>query len=467
MNRPKFVSLGVLLTAALLAGRSEGAKAATIENSPFAIDPLSGVAAGADRAVWFSIADAAGFVRVTPDFSYRRVYLPAEPRLPDDDGFLMVTQGTDHSLWVTSPERGSVFRLRPDGTSTEYPVQNRSPYAIALGPDGNIWFTAPGVFSPTIATPWVVGRITNDGQLTLFPVPAYATVSGGITGGPDGNLWIAVEAANKIVRLTLKGQATEFPLPKAGSKPRAIQRGTGGDLWFTEFAGNRIGRITTKGVITEYDLPHPGSQPESIVQAPDGNMWFTEAADIPPGVNPAGNRIGRITAQGAISELAVPGSFTPLEIAVGPDGNLWFSELYPLIGRVTLGGTPGPCVPEDTVLCIDDAPGDRRFKVEVEYSTTQGGGFSGNGHAVPLASLGVNRGGLFWFFSADNPELLVKVLDGCSANGSRWVFLSGGTNVGLIATVRDTATNEVHTYYNKDLTPFAPVQDTKALSCAH
>jgi len=466
MERTKIVGLGVLLTAALLFGTSEPAKAVVIEHFLIGIDPLQGVTAGADGAVWFAIADAAGFVRVMPDLSYRRVYLPAEPRLPDEDGFDIVTLGADQSLWVTSSIRGSVFRLRPDGTSTEYPVPNSAPWAIAQGSDGNIWFTAAGVLSPT-PTPWIVGRITNSGQLTKFPVPAHATVAGGISGGPDGNLWIAVAGANKIVRLTLGGQATEFPLPKTGSYPTSITQGVGSDLWFTEFDGNRIGRITSKGVITEYDLPHPGSHPESIVQAPDGNMWFTEAANVPPGVNPAGNRIGRITGQGAVSELDVLGSLAPLQIAVGPDGNLWFSELGDLIGRVTLGGTPGPCVPSDMVLCIDDTPGDRRFKVEVEYSTTQGGGFSGNGHAVPLASLGVNRGGLFWFFSADNPELLVKVLDGCTANGSRWVFLSGGTNVGLIATVRDTATNEVHTYYNKDLTPFAPVQDTKALSCAH
>jgi hypothetical protein len=65
----------------------------------------------------------------------------------------------------------------------------------------------------------------------------------------------------------------------------------------------------------------------------------------------------------------------------------------------------------------------------------------------------------------EHEELLVKVLDGCADNGHRWVFLSGGTNVGLIATVADTVTGEVHTYYNRDVTPFAPVQDTKAHAC--
>lgn len=188
-------------------------------------------------------------------------------------------------------------------------------------------------------------------------------------------------------------------------------------MWFTEEAG-RIGRITTTGVITEYDVPTPEGKPLGLTAGPDGNLWFTYFE----------------------SNRAV---------------------------RMTLGGTPitGPCVPTETALCIDDQAGDRRFKVEVEYASAQAGGVSGHGKAIPLGSLGVNRGGLFWFFSQDNPELIVKILNGCANNGKFWVFISGGTNVGMTITVSDTVTGEVHSYYNRDLTPFAPIQDTVALSC--
>jgi streptogramin lyase len=48
---------------------------------------------------------------------------------------------------------------------------------------------------------------------------------------------------------------TEFPVPTAGSGPEAITTGPDGNLWFTEAAGNRIGRITPAGVITEFPLP--------------------------------------------------------------------------------------------------------------------------------------------------------------------------------------------------------------------
>ncbi|MEA2694652.1 MAG: hypothetical protein QOJ16_4039 [Acidobacteriota bacterium] len=128
---------------------------------------------------------------------------------------------------------------------------------------------------------------------------------------------------------------------------------------------------------------------------------------------------------------------------------------------------PAPCVPAGTTLCLDDKPGDRRFKVEVLYQTAQGGGLAGSGNAIPLASLGVNRGGLFWFFAPDNPEMLIKVLNACTGTTLRyWVFYSAGTNVGLAITVTDTVTGHVKTYSNPDLRSVAPVTDTDALPCS-
>lgn len=121
-----------------------------------------------------------------------------------------------------------------------------------------------------------------------------------------------------------------------------------------------------------------------------------------------------------------------------------------------------PCVPAAETLCLDDQPGDRRFKVEATFQSLQGGGVSGHGQAIPLASLGVTHGGLLWFFSASNPELLVKVLNACSVDGHYWVFASAGTNVGVTITVTDTASGAQKVYTNPDLTPMAPIQDTAA-----
>lgn len=132
---------------------------------------------------------------------------------------------------------------------------------------------------------------------------------------------------------------------------------------------------------------------------------------------------------------------------------------------ITFPNGSGPCIPDATTLCIDDQFGDRRFKVQVTFATVQGGGLSGNGRAVPLSSVGINRGGLFWFFAADNPELLIKVLNACGVNGQFWMFSSAGTNVGTVVTVTDTRTGRQRVYSNADLTPVPTRQDTSAFSC--
>lgn len=140
-----------------------------------------------------------------------------------------------------------------------------------------------------------------------------------------------------------------------------------------------------------------------------------------------------------------------------------FAATYPSISGFLNPVATGPCTPDADTLCIDDQAGDRRFRVRVSFSSAQA---SGNGKAVPLSSLGVNSGGLFWFFGASNPEMLVKVLNGCGLNNKYWVFWSAGTNVGLTLTVTDTVTGSSKTYTNPNGKAAAPVQDTSALPCS-
>ena len=60
-------------------------------------------------------------------------------------------------------------------------------------------------------------------------------------------------------------------------------------------AGNRIGRITPTGVVTEFSTGiSEGSAPQGITAGPDGNLWFTESD---------ASRIGRITPAGVASEF--------------------------------------------------------------------------------------------------------------------------------------------------------------------
>ena len=85
---------------------------------------------------------------------------------------------------------------------------------------------------------------------------------------------------------------TEYLVPTATVFPDQIAAGPDGNLWFTEPSGDKIGRITPAGVITEF-LASTGSNPLGITAGPDGNMWFTEEV---------ANKIGRITLAGVVTE---------------------------------------------------------------------------------------------------------------------------------------------------------------------
>ncbi len=148
------------------------------------------------------------------------------------------------------------------------------------------------------------------------------------------------------------------------------------------------------------------------------------------------------------------------------DGDL-MPDMLELAENVILFLLPGDCIPDATTLCIDDRPGDRRFKVSLHYASALGEGVDGDAAAVRLSRLGIPRGGLFCFRDPANPEVLVKVLNGCHVNGHIWVFYAAATTLGFELTVEDTSEGIVKTYVNADLVPAPTVADTAAFNtCA-
>lgn len=113
----------------------------------------------------------------------------------------------------------------------------------------------------------------------------------------------------------------------------------------------------------------------------------------------------------------------------------------------------GPCAPDPWTVCLAGG----RFRARMDW--TAGGSPSRRAEVMPMRSDG---SGLFWFFSPDNLELLVKVLDGCAANGHHWVFAGSATTLQYVLTVTDTLTGEVRVYFNPLGTAPAAVTDLEA-----
>ncbi len=128
------------------------------------------------------------------------------------------------------------------------------------------------------------------------------------------------------------------------------------------------------------------------------------------------------------------------------DDGLTGQELWAL----PLAG-PAGCAPGATALCLAG----NRFKVEAFWRDFQGN--SGAGQAKPLTG----DTGTFWFFSPDNVEVVVKVLDGRAIDGDFWVFYGALSNVEYSITVTDTVTGLTKRYLNP-LGELASVGDTTA-----
>ena len=260
-----------------------------------------------------------------------------------------IAAGPEGDLWFTENnefEATNIGRITPAGVVTQFPIHDFSePRGIVAGPDGNLWFTeVNNVPCEAGGCPSRVGRIN---PAMPSEVAEYSTgIQEGsqpwnIAAGPDGNLWFSertgpIGYAGQMARITPTGEVKQFKEGITGdTEPDGVTAGPDGNVWFTEEAGNRIGRITPSGTITEFPIPTANSEPVAIVTGSDGNLWFAEQDS---------EKIGRITPTGTITEfpLSSPDA-EPRSIALGPDGNIWFGMDNGDIGRITPSGVVTTC----------------------------------------------------------------------------------------------------------------------------
>lgn len=144
-----------------------------------------------------------------------------------------------------------------------------------------------------------------------------------------------------------------------------------------------------------------------------------------------------------------PGVFRSYRVrAVNSQG----ASEYSAEAGVTTFATAGPCVPDETTLCLEG-----EFRARVAF-------VEGFLERQALANELTANTGFFTFFDAANVEIVLKVLDGCTINQRQWVFVAGLTDVPVAITVSHMPSGETRTYLNPGGQAFAPVQDTDAFA---
>ena len=173
-----------------------------------------------------------------------------------------------------------------------------------------------------------------------------------------GIVWTTGNGNGTIGRLDpATGAIRELPAPSRGGGPHTLVISEdGGTIWFTLQAGNRIGRLDTgSGRITEY--PTSGG-PYGITLDRRGRVWFCRMGD---------DRLGILDpATGRMAELALPDGSRPRRMATAPGGSVW----------VTLYG-------HNKLVEVD--PDARRVVREVSLP----GGAGGGAYAVTVDGAGI------------------------------------------------------------------------------
>ena len=186
-----------------------------------------------------------------------------------------------------------IGHVTPEGAITEFPVPTDDSlkvvyiYGIAVGSDGNIWFSGTKTRMVRRSRKFIK-RMTPDGVFTTISLPADLTI-GRMIAGPDGALWFAGERdadtrINLVGRVTTDGHITTFPSlsqgidstgPRSLSLDQIMRSGTRGSSSLNDASTvtGRIGSVSLSGQVQEFATPYA---PAFIASGSDGALWYSE-----------------------------------------------------------------------------------------------------------------------------------------------------------------------------------------------
>ncbi len=256
----------------------------------------------------------------------------------------------------------SAAQAAPVGTLKQFrvPTDNSQPRHIAVGSDGNLWFTEGNeVFTPGPDPDGGgtfhrnVGRITPTGEITEFriedgigPTQCFCLLND-IVQGPDNILYFTTNN-NSLGRITTDGTLQPFidtPFPVGDALATHLD-----DIWISDFNARSIWRYDIPtGEFTEFPISNLG--PSSIAVDDDGIVWFADAVLPNDPSAPAQGVIGRLDpTDGSVTTFNVDG--LPRDVSIATDGAVWFTERFTPQGV----GRLDPATGASRVFAVDGGP---------------------------------------------------------------------------------------------------------------
>ncbi len=120
---------------------------------------------------------------------------------------------------------------------------------------------------------------------------------------------------------------------------------------------------------------------------------------------------------------------------------------------ITQSGVTTSCVERSDQVCLMNG----RFGVRITYD-------DGSGPRSATAIRYTPDTALFWFYSSNNIEILLKMVNACSYNSRFWVYSGGTTDDGVTIYVSDSLTGMTRTYQNVRGQKYLTITDSSAFA---
>jgi virginiamycin B lyase len=257
---------------------------------------------------------------------------------------VVVAAGLGALLWRLGLQSGPGFDEHPMLVKTDIPT------ALAIGPDGAVWFTIEfsdaigryrdgkidrirkgsqnleplGLAADRAGGAWytdtamrTISHISSDGSIQSFPLATRIVRLGRLAIAPDGAVWFGDVTIASVTQLT-QGVFTRHDVGSLGATPYGVAIDNNGTVWTTLQGLDQLGWISSDERVTAVDVPTRNSGLGDIAVDLAGAVWFLELR---------ANKIGRL-AEGRFTEFSLPTASAGLTgLAPAPDGSVWFTEL--------------------------------------------------------------------------------------------------------------------------------------------
>jgi len=258
-------------------------------------------------------------------------------------------------MWPAGGPRGAKV------VEYKMPVDSDIPTAVAVAPDGSVWFSIDGADAVGVVRAGKVERIAKGSKsvepigiavdpsgkvwltdaasasiVAISPTGEVQTIKlgtpiarlGRMTSAPDGSIWFAESTSYSITQFK-NGELTRHAVDSVRGGPFGVTATPDSAVWATLQSSNSLLRIAPDGKMTEHQIPTPGVSPTDVAIDGSGAVWFLEFRS---------DRIGRYAA-GKFEEFALPEAKLGLSgLAAAPDGAVWFGMLRRgSIGRLRNG----------------------------------------------------------------------------------------------------------------------------------